>query len=385
MNSTWWTKPEELDDDQRSLVEVAIKESHLVLGPPGSGKTNLLLLRASYLSLANHKNILVIVFTKTLQEFISAGTGAYDFDPNKIVTCQKWEMDLLREYGVEFGQKANFEEQRAELIDAMRKLIKKRKDLYEAILLDEAHDYLPEEIEIFRTLGKTLFAVADSRQKIYTGADSIETLRGMVDREHQLRYHYRIGEKICMLADALGKDTGQYEPLLNTSNYKEKDNPSSVEHFKCADIDDAGKRILAKVENQLKAFPGEMIGILCPKNEDALRIWELVIASEFAQNAVLQVGSNHAPFTAETRICVANFHSAKGLEFRAVHLAGCEKLKKFFGRQRNMAFTAVTRAKTSLSIYYTDSLPGFFEQALCVLEPPPPLPKAADVFKKSRS
>ena len=41
-----------------------------------------------------------------------------------------------------------------------------------------------------------------------------------------------------------------------------------------------------------------------------------------------------------------------------------------FQHQRNMAYTAVTRAKTSLSIYYCDSLPGYFDQALKSLEPP---------------
>ena len=42
---------------------------------------------------------------------------------------------------------------------------KKLENLYDAIILDEAHDYLPEEVELFSKLGSTLFAVADSDKR----------------------------------------------------------------------------------------------------------------------------------------------------------------------------------------------------------------------------
>jgi hypothetical protein len=43
---------------------------------------------------------------------------------------------------------------------------------------------------------------------------------------------------------------------------------------------------------------------------------------------------------------------------------------------------AVTRCKTTLSIYYSDDLPGYFERALTHLEPAPDLPKIKDLFGK---
>ena len=45
-----------------------------------------------------------------------------------------------------------------------------------------------------------------------------------------------------------------------------------------------------------------------------------------------------------------------------------------------MAFTGVTRAKTSLSLYYSGDIPGYLEGALNVLQPLPDLPDLGDVF-----
>ena len=42
MNDTWWVKQSQLDDDQKKVFTLPIDKDHLVKGPPGSGKTNLL-------------------------------------------------------------------------------------------------------------------------------------------------------------------------------------------------------------------------------------------------------------------------------------------------------------------------------------------------------
>jgi superfamily I DNA and RNA helicase len=381
VNDTWWVKQEQLDEDQKAVISLPLDGSHLILGPPGSGKTNLLVLRANYMSLAKRSNIIVIVFTRTLQEFITAGSKQYSFPRSKVKTCRRWQQDFLREYGVDSQPPESFEEQRTYFIQKIDELVKKRKlkNVYDAVLLDEAHDYLPEELEIFRKLGKVLFATADSRQKIYTGEDCLDLLASLVDKCHSLRRHYRIGRKICKLADALSKDSEDYVSLSSTSNYDEKARPSSVEHFRCPEIDEQAKKIIDKLGVQMKAYPDELLGVISPKKDEMLRIWEHISKSPLQQGAVVQGGGENVSFDSNTRICVCTLHAAKGLEFRGLHIAGGEFLKKF-EYQRNMAFTAVTRAKTSLSLYYSDDLPGYLEQALDSLEPPPSLPELIDVF-----
>src|SRR5437016_8972184 len=168
MNDAWWISENQLDDDQRQIIELPLEGNYFVVGPPGSGKTNLLLLRANYMFLAGQTNIAVIVFTRSLHDFIDRGSEQYDFPASKIQTCVKWQHDLLYQYGVDIPAPDAFEKRRIVLLKTIEKLVreKKLKNPYDAILLDEAQDYLPDEIHIFNRLAKNLFIVADSRQKI---------------------------------------------------------------------------------------------------------------------------------------------------------------------------------------------------------------------------
>src|SRR5579883_2748838 len=79
MKRTWWVDINELDEDQKRVIALPGDGDYLLLGPAGSGKTNLLLLRGKYLYKRGEKNILVVVFTRTLQEFIVGGSREYEF------------------------------------------------------------------------------------------------------------------------------------------------------------------------------------------------------------------------------------------------------------------------------------------------------------------
>lgn len=382
MSETWWVGEDELDDDQKDVIALPLTGNHLITGPPGSGKTNLLLLRGNYMTLAGKPDLSIIVFSRTLQEFIASGAQRYAFPSDKVQTSRRWAQQLLFQYGIFSNPPTGFEEQRNYFLEEVTNLVEKRKlsHLYDVILLDEAQDYLPEEIALFSRLARVLFAVADSRQKIYTTPDPLDTIRGIVrGKEHALRYHYRCGRQICKVADALGRDSTGYIPLLPTSRYNETAKPSSVEHIRSKDLQKQVQRIVEKLSIQLKAYPDELLGVLCPRSEDVDEVWQLISQSPLRKMCMLQKGGDHSAFLSDKPIIVGTFHSAKGVEFRALHLAACESLKRF-RLQRNIAYMAVTRCKTTLSIHYSDDLPGYFERALAHLEPSRDLPKIKDVF-----
>jgi DNA helicase IV len=173
--------------------------------------------------------------------------------------------------------------------------------------------------------------------------------------------------------------------LVETSNYVEKANPSTVDRWQCKSVDEQAALIVSRLGTQRAAFPGQLIGVLCPTRETMNAIWDIVKKSEHSDSAFLLHGSCDEAFPPDKQIIVSTFHAAKGLEFRALHLAGCDELKKaFFGRTRQITFTAVTRAKTSLSVYHCDELQGFFDAALRSLEPMPGKPTLDEVFKGAR-
>src|ERR1700730_18454828 len=69
----------------------------------------------------------------------------------------------------------------------------------------------------------------------------------------------------------------------------------------------------------------------------------------------------------EKALIVTTVHGAKGLEFRALHLLGMDRIVKF-PSQKRMSYTAVTRCKTSLRIYHKSGLPGYLEKGLAAIE-----------------
>ena len=85
MSETWWIKPEELDEDQKRIVSLPLDKNYLVLGPPGSGKTNLLLLRASHLYKGGYPDIAILLFSRKLQEFVASGASKYFLSTGKVI------------------------------------------------------------------------------------------------------------------------------------------------------------------------------------------------------------------------------------------------------------------------------------------------------------
>ena len=382
MNETWWVRPEQLDDNQRDAIKLADAGRYVIIGPPGSGKTNLLILRGNYLIRAGFPNIIALVFTRTLEEFIGSCQTQYRIPRDRLKTCQRWEMELICQLGGTPSTSSEFHRSRKENCSILSQLVQQNNlgHIYDAILLDEAQDYSAEEVSLFLSLSPNIFAVGDSHQQIYTHNTGLTALTASC-QVHTLLHHYRNGLAICNLADAIGGAWTDYTRLAPTSQYDEQASPSRVHRPAAASIDDQAAAIIESVRLQLKAYPNELIGVVCPRRKELASIERAFAASDLASLVTSQLSDDgHLTFADNTRICVCTLHSAKGLEFRATHLAGCEYVNKFRDRQRTMAYTGVTRAKTALTIYSENGLPQFFEGALAATAPRPAQPSIEDLF-----
>lgn len=380
--AVWWIKDEELNSEQKSVINLDPDKSFLIVGPPGSGKTNLLLLRAKYLILAGKANILALSFTRSLEGFLASGAERYKVPPERIRTSIGWLQSFLYENGRKPAVDAlDFSSKRQLLLNEARELaIKTRfKGTFECILLDEAQDYTNEELDLFRRLGKTLFVVADSRQRIYAGKDSTDELEKLVDDTRRLRYHYRNGKAICKFADMIMTGIEDYVPLSKTSRYDEESAPSSVERLSTDSLKEQIAAVVERLKLQMKAYPGEMLAVLTPRNEELNILVRAIKTSSLGPSSFVLSGQDSEPFDSEKPICLGTMHAAKGLEFRAVHIVATERVKRF-QLQRNLCYTAATRTKTALTIYHSAPLPGFLESAIVSMNPPTALPKVKDVF-----
>lgn len=101
MAGTWWKDIDELKAEQSSLLDIDPDTNLLIKGPPGSGKTNLLLLRANQLAIGERPNLHVVVFGSLLKQFIQLGGAQYSFPPEKVVTHARLFADILRAEGAD--------------------------------------------------------------------------------------------------------------------------------------------------------------------------------------------------------------------------------------------------------------------------------------------
>lgn len=372
MHGTFWIGESQLDEEQSSAVlNMDEADSFLIRGPAGSGKTNILLLRALWFKLKDIHSFKIVVFTSSLKRFVQEGCEKYGVPREHVITGMQFFREILDEYNVKLDLTNDFETDRAMLAGRVKSLVDEKNisPPFEALLIDESQDYMDTELLVLRRLCDRLILVADSRQSIYRTTHTPGLLESLVENKViTLKYHYRSGLNICKVADGILKDSVSFAPVHGECRYDETVLPSSVTPVICANFDEQISSIISRLKSQVDLYPEELIGVLFPKR-DQLENFKAILALSSSDFDTDQI-------RAET------MHSAKGLEFRAVHVAGCEALYKMGSVQKRLAYTAVLRGRTSVHVYYTGSIPGYLESAIARLSAPKPNPGLGDLFRK---
>jgi superfamily I DNA/RNA helicase len=359
VNSTWWRKLDELDEAQKKFIQLPPQGRLLLEGPPGSGKTNLLLLRAQFVAGSGDKNVLIVTYTNVLADFIRSGIVVKGLiAPTQIRTFHSWAVEHVRQHlgWAAVPVKNDFDdESRAKLLEAVVKANKKApsKKLYSGIFVDEAQDFSVKELESLLCLSDNVCVCGDVRQGIYD-KDGMEVAKHLGLSTHSLKTHYRIGHRIAHVADRLIPPKDGLPTLEETCNYNPKlQGKSSAEMHECTTRDEQFDRIVSLIMVQLDAFKDEMIGIFCGKKETLGELRERFDASGMGDKVCVHGVDQGASFEDQRPIHVLTIHSAKGTEFRAVHLYATEELRAFPMNRRQIGLTAITRAKTALNAFRT--------------------------------
>lgn len=376
--SLWWAKKEQLDAEQLRMIEqLGLRENHLVLGPPGSGKTNVLLRRAQYVRSQGITNVLVLSFTRPLAEFVK--TGCYDgdreiFPPNLVSTIETWIRSLYADHNERLPKTDAYPDlgQRKAFLaaDAMQFASSARVPKIETIFVDEAQDLLAEEIALMQARCSNLFLVGDDHQKIHEYAPGLDVaVRAQVANlnEETLSWHYRLAPELCEMADKIMQPQNGVT-LLSTSHY-DGPRPGRVETHnrltRAAQIADAANRI----KDQLRAYSdfidnGDRLGVVVPRKTDRTAVFEAFEADpDLAGKAqIIKARSGTAEdrgydpaFDDQSPIAILSEKGCKGLEFRAAHWLFCDELAHY--RTTESYYTVVTRPKTRLDLYCETDLP----------------------------
>ena len=314
----WWRQPEELDVAQRRVIGLPEDGSYLIVGPPGSGKTNLLLLRANYLANRFHPNLAIVVFTRPLKEFLRSGAERYDFDADNVFTSAALLDRLLSEAGKSTDSTGRFEEDRQARIIQAEEVIghANRGPIFDVLLVDEGQDMLPQELRFFRSLTHDLFVVADKRQQIYNIESPMETLAEITDESIVLQYHYRNGPDICAVADSVGSTFSiGYDPILPTCNYDSSVLKSSVDVIQ-GNLEIQAQEISRRLQFQRRVYSGDMLGVVCPRLDDVRKLSQILLSGPLRDELCIQDRElGYQTIERDKPIWVSTIHGAKGLEF----------------------------------------------------------------------
>lgn len=383
MKGSWWTTIEQMDADQRAFVRIGADGRHLLIGPPGCGKTNLLVMRARYIFGSGLKNVLVLTYTRALADFIRAGVASKKglLEPEQIQTFSHWALKHIATYAPELmsglDRSGTYENYRLQVIAALAVANTRIQgiNLYDAVLIDEVQDLNVNEIHALMCVSERITVAGDVKQMVYESGGSIGNLEALGFNKIELRFHYRIGTAIAEVADKALQPADPTNRLRANCNYREDEQQSRARLTEFASRDEQFDAMYKSIARQLRTYPGEGIGVIVPRN---FLLQEL--KDKFAAAAPLTGGvafhdeddEDHS-FSSAKNVHVISLKSSKGAEFRAVHLYGLEELK-FPQVRRELVFTAVTRAKTSLDGYFTGKVlssvaSAFAETPLTPLSP----------------
>jgi superfamily I DNA/RNA helicase len=256
-------------------------------------------------------------------------------------------------------EKIKLEKDSCEFIDFAFKLIDHAEKLkkYDYVYVDEAQDLHQVELQLLRKIAKKGFYVAaDDNQKIYKRYHvwreiGVSFTGGRVKKLHK---SIRNTCEISKFAIELQKDSSQEDPVeIEFNNSYTGDEPYLIELDTPLNRD---VEIAKRIKNYLEKNPKNTIGILIKHNKTGHLIKRKLKEKEIK---AFFTSSNKMNF--HNQILITTLYSSKGLEFDYVIIPEFEKDKEtsqlykdeeYWTKEKNLWYTAFTRAKNKLDIMY---------------------------------
>lgn len=306
----WMVREADLDDDQLNVMQATLDKSCIVSGCAGSGKSVLALIKAQRIQKEKGDNYQIIVFTKSLCNYMNSGREALGLH-NTFTYEWQW-----RHGG-------------------------KPKSDY--IIVDEIQDFSQEEISDFiNAAGKNFFFFGDTAQSIYNGMNGKITLpvdkilyafphQQSTTKSFELYRNYRLPLPVAKMAQHIGKNLPPFVPTVYQS--KEKQLPYLLQYNNT-------NQVIEDIIKTIKDRNLTDVGIFLPTNEDVEQVVNLFKEKkcdvEYKYNK--ENKTNDTLNFDSTLPKVMTYHSAKGLQFEAVFipmisLAGGQANTQYLMRQ----------------------------------------------------
>ncbi len=318
--STWLIPREELTPEQVRAIELDPAQHRVIVGPPGSGKTQILLHRARYLMdewNVHQERFHIFVFTKVLKDYIRSALDFLSLPQESISNVDAWYSGFFRTH---IGGRLpwNPKEKRPDF-PAIRQAVMNKiqttsqsASIYDFILVDEGQDLEPEIFDMFWRIAKHITVCLDHKQQIYDhGSSESAILRGLRLKKRNINFleAFRCCPYIVNLAAAFIEDVEERGSFIRQIRTYQTERETPLLY--CAsDFDDEKRRLIEIV--RIRLGKGERIAILLPQNRQVFGF------AKGLREAGLEVETpDKLDFSNNTPKLMA-YHSGKGLTFDSV-------------------------------------------------------------------
>lgn len=345
--STWLIPREELTPEQLRAIEMDTRENRVILGGPGSGKTQILLHRGQHLRdrlQVPPERYHIFVYTTALRAYIQSALTLLDLPDDAVTTLDAWCVAYHRDY-IRGRLPWNGESKTPDFA-AIRKAVTDRlrttgTKLFDFVLVDEAQDLDADAFQLLKAMSSHITVCADHKQQIYDGGSETPLILqwlGLRRGNVTLLETYRCCPYIVQLASQLIADDVERDAYIRQAKTSQTERETPV--LSCvADAEQEKQNLIEIVRTRLAK--GERIAVLFPQQRQAYGY-----ATGLQEAGVDVENPKELDFTTD-KPKLMPYHSAKGLTFDTVILP--RLVPTAFGRMRTeriprLLFVGITRA-----------------------------------------
>ncbi len=344
-------KYKDLTQPQRTILNLPIGKNHLIVGPPGTGKTVLAIYRASDIFNAGLE-VLMLVYNRPLMYYISSAVNSLEIE----AIVNTWQSWISSFYLTEIGKPVpringvQFTYDWSKIKADFGKLGHK----YDHVILDESQDMPTELIESLLLIAGSITCLMDEDQAIMQNdakTDVVATALG-VRNAYKLYENFRNTREIFDFAKLYQPDV-----VINTNRTNpRREKPVFIkdgatgETFAERFMDDLVKIIE-------RNFAYKKIGVFV--NSKHLYVAYNELLNRLPNNDIYLYKAKSEYNTIDfdqDGIFILSFNCMKGLEFDVVIIPWFERINSNnnVDLDRNTVYVAVTRAKHQVYCLYTD-------------------------------
>lgn len=363
-------------DMHQEQIARSLGEGHRIIrGVAGSGKTLILAFRAEHLARAATKPVLILCYANGIAgrlEDAMQNRGVED--RVQVLTFHGWCYRMLRTYGIPAPSEREYPDYAKRLAASVSEVVKAvdqghiPTEQYDAVLIDEAHDFEPQWLALAAKMvnprTKALMVVYDDIQAIYKGRERPVWKQLGIEatgRTTVLKVNYRNTAQIVAFArrfasdviGAPGTTADDEHPILLPEDAGRQGLVPDVRQ--CVSIDAEVHCIAEWFLGRKKAgYEWPQMACLYPEHWIGERVAQVLTKHEVP----IDMAKNNKNRVSTKRVAVRllSMHTAKGLEFPCVAIAGLGLLGRHGEAVEDcvrLTYVGVTRATHEALLTYS--------------------------------